>query len=125
MTMLTIIVSSVCCCASGSRADRHVLRDGVAGMVCPRFGLGPDHHRLKTGYWLGSTPAAQERVKFYGAIVSAIAAAAPSCCWRTFQFGEAAVGDVRPCCAPQPHHEGLVGLMSQQPVAWILSERAP
>jgi len=97
----------------------------IAGMVCTALSVsGQTITDLKTGYWLGSTPAAQERVKFYGAIVSAIAAAATILLLaRTFQFGEAAVGDVRPVlAAPQAAiMKALVeGFMSQQPVAWIL-----
>ena len=126
MTMLTIIVSSVVLLRfglSGTTGMFFVM--AIAGMVCTALSVsGQTITDLKTGYWLGSTPAAQERVKFYGAIVSAIAAAATILLLaRTFQFGEAAVGDVRPVlAAPQAAiMKALVeGFMSQQPVAWIL-----
>jgi len=79
---------------------------------------------LKTGYWLGSTPVTQQRVKFLGVIVSAIAAGfAIVMLAQAYQFGEAAVGDVRPIlAAPQASiMKALVeGFMSHQPVAYLL-----
>jgi putative OPT family oligopeptide transporter len=79
---------------------------------------------LKTGYWLGSTPAAQERVKFLGIVVSALAAAGTIVFLaQTFQFGEAVPGDPRPVLAsPQAAiMKTLVqGFMDRQPVAYIL-----
>jgi putative OPT family oligopeptide transporter len=126
MTMLTIIVSSVVLLRfglSGTTGMFFVM--AIAGMVCTALSVsGQTVTDLKTGYWLGSTPAAQERVKFYGAIVSAVAAAATILLLaRTFQFGEAAVGDARPVlAAPQAAiMKALVeGFMSEQPVAWVL-----
>ena len=39
----------------------------IAGMVCTALSVsGQTITDLKTGYWLGSTPAVQERVKFLG-----------------------------------------------------------
>jgi putative OPT family oligopeptide transporter len=79
---------------------------------------------LKTGYWLGSTPAVQERVKFLGILASAVAAALTIVLLaRTFQFGEATPGDARVVLAsPQASiMKALVqGFMSRQPVAYIL-----
>ena len=79
---------------------------------------------LKTGYWLGSTPAAQEKVKFLGIVAAAIAAGLTIVMLaRAFQFGEAAPGDLRVVLpAPQASiMKSLVeGFMSQQPVAYIL-----
>jgi uncharacterized oligopeptide transporter (OPT) family protein len=79
---------------------------------------------LKTGYWLGSTPAAQERVKFYGVIASSIFVGLTIVLLaRTFQFGEAAPGDTRVVLAsPQASimKELVRGFMSRQPIAYIL-----
>jgi len=79
---------------------------------------------LKTGYWLGSTPAVQERVKFLGIIASSVAAGlAIVMLAQAFQFGEAAPGDTRAVlAAPQASiMQALVqGFMSRQPVAWVL-----
>jgi putative OPT family oligopeptide transporter len=79
---------------------------------------------LKTGYWLGATPAVQERVKFYGVVAGSIAAGlAVVMLAQAFQFGEAAPGDSRAVlAAPQASiMQALVsGFMSRQPVAWTL-----
>ena len=95
----------------------------IAGMVCTALSVsGQTITDLKTGYWLGSTPAAQERVKFLGVIASAAAAGlAIVMLAQAFQFGEAAPGDARAVlAAPQASiMQALVqGFMSRQPVAW-------
>ena len=46
----------------------------IAGMVCTALSVsGQTITDFKTGYWLGSTPAAQEKVKFLGVIAASIA----------------------------------------------------
>jgi putative OPT family oligopeptide transporter len=126
MTMLTIIVSSVVLLKfglSGTTGMFFVM--AIAGMVCTALSVsGQAITDLKTGYWLGSTPAAQERVKFWGILASAVAAAFTIMLLaKTFQFGEALPGDTRVVlAAPQASiMKALVeGFMSQQPVAYIL-----
>jgi putative OPT family oligopeptide transporter len=94
-------------------------------MVCTALSVsGQTITDLKTGYWLGSTPAAQEKVKFLGVIVAAIAAGLTIVMLATaFQFGEAAPGDTR-VVLPSPQAaimKSLVeGFMSQHEVAYIL-----
>jgi putative OPT family oligopeptide transporter len=126
MTMLTIIVSSVVLLRFGLTGPTGMFFVmALAGMVCSALSLsGQTITDLKAGYWLGSTPAAQEKVKFYGIVVSAIAAGLTiALLARTFQFGEALPGDPRPVL-PSPQAaimKSLVeGFMSQQPVAYIL-----
>src|SRR6185503_13481841 len=79
---------------------------------------------LKTGYWLGSTPSAQEKVNFLGVIAAAVAVGLTIVMLaRVFQFGEAAAGDVRPVlAAPQASiMQALVeGFMNREPIAYIL-----
>ncbi len=79
---------------------------------------------LKTGYWLGSTPAAQEKVKFAGMIAAAAAAGLTIVLLaHTFQFGESAPGDLRPVlAAPQASimKALAVGFLSRQPVTYLL-----
>jgi len=126
MTMLTIIVSSVVLLRfglSGTTGMFFVM--AIAGMVCTALSIsGQTITDLKAGYWLGSTPAVQEKVKFLGIIASAIAAAFTIVLLaKTFQFGEALPGDARVVlAAPQASiMKALVeGFMSQQPVAYIL-----
>ena len=126
MTMLTVIISSVVLLrfgVSGQAGMFFVM--AIAGMVCTALSVsGQTITDLKTGYWLGSTPAVQERVKFVGIIASAAAAGlAIVMLAQTFQFGEAAPGDTRAVlAAPQASiMQALVqGFMSRQPVAWML-----
>jgi putative OPT family oligopeptide transporter len=126
MTMLTIIVSAVVLLrfgVSGTTGMFFVM--AIAGVVCTALSIsGQFITDLKTGYWLGATPAAQERVKFLGLAVSAVVAAGTIVALaHGFQFGEAAPNDLRPVL-PSPQAsimKALVeGFMSRQPVAGIL-----
>jgi putative OPT family oligopeptide transporter len=126
MTMLTIIISSAVLLRfglSGTTGMFFVM--AMAGMVCTALSVsGQAITDLKTGYWIGSTPAAQEKIKFAGVIAAAIAAGLTIVMLaRTFQFGEAATGDLRPVLAsPQASiMKALVeGFMSRQPIAYLL-----
>ena len=126
MTMLTIIISSVVLLefgVSGRTGMFFVM--AIAGMVCTALSVsGQTITDLKTGHWLGSTPAAQERVKFLGVVVaSAVAGLTIAVLAVKFQFGEQAPGDARAVLAsPQASiMKALVeGFMSRQPVAYLL-----
>jgi len=126
MTMLTIIVSSVVLLEfglSGTTGMFFVM--AIAGMVCAALSVsGQTITDFKTGYWLGSTPAVQERVKFLGVLASALAAALTVVLLaKAFQFGESAPGDVREVlAAPQASiMKALVeSFMSRAPVAYVL-----
>jgi putative OPT family oligopeptide transporter len=126
MTMLTIIISSVVLLnfgLSGTTGMFFVM--AIAGMVCTALSVsGQTITDLKTGYWLGSTPAAQEKVKFLGAIAASIAAGLTIVMLAQFyQFGEAAPGDSRGVlAAPQASiMKALVeGFMSGRPVTTLL-----
>jgi putative OPT family oligopeptide transporter len=126
MTMLTIIISSVVLLRFGLSGEAGMFFVmAIAGMVCTALAVsGQTITDLKTGYWLGSTPAVQEKVKFLGVLASALAAGvAIVVLARTFQFGEQVAGDARPLlAAPQASiMQALVqGFMSQQPIAYIL-----
>jgi putative OPT family oligopeptide transporter len=126
MTMLTIIISAVLLLnfgLSGTTGMFFIM--AIAGMVCTALCVsGQFITDLKAGYWLGSTPAAQEKVKFIGVIAAAITAGLTIVLLaHTFQFGEAAPGDTRPLlAAPQASimKALVVGFMSHQPVAYML-----
>ena len=126
MTMLTIIISCVVLLRfglSGTAGMFFVM--AIAGMVCTALSVsGQTITNLKSGYWLGSTPAAQEKVQFLGVLAAAAAAGlAIVMLAHTFQFGEAAPGDLRPVLAsPQAAiMKALVqGFMSRQPVTYLL-----
>jgi putative OPT family oligopeptide transporter len=126
MTMLTIIISSIVLLnfgLSGPTGMFFVM--AMAGMVCTALSVsGQTITDLKTGYWLGSTPAAQEKIKFVGVIAASLAAGLTIVMLaQAFQFGEAAPGDTR-VILPSPQAsimKALVeGFMSRQPVAYIL-----
>jgi putative OPT family oligopeptide transporter len=126
MTMLTIIVSSVVLLRfglSGTAGMFFVM--AIAGMVCTALSVsGQTITDFKTGYWLGSTPAAQEKVKFLGVLAAAVASGLTiAMLARAFQFGEAVQGDARTVLvAPQASiMKALVlGFMSHQPVTYLL-----
>jgi putative OPT family oligopeptide transporter len=126
MTMLTIIISSIVLLefgVSGRTGMFFVM--AIAGMVCTALAVsGQTITDLKTGYWLGSTPAVQERVKFLGVICSAVVVGLVIVALaQTFQFGESVPGDPRPVLvSPQASiMKALVeGFMSRQPVPWLL-----
>jgi putative OPT family oligopeptide transporter len=126
MTMLTIIISSIVLLRfglSGTTGMFFVM--ALAGVVCTALSIsGQAVTDFKTGYWLGSTPAAQEKVKFLGVIAASVAVGLTIVMLaRAFQFGEAAPGDLR-TVLPSPQAsimKALVeGFMSRQPVAYIL-----
>jgi putative OPT family oligopeptide transporter len=126
MTMLTVIVSSVVLLEFGltGRTGMFFVM-AIAGMVCTALSVsGQTVTDLKVGYWLGSTPRAQERVKFLGVLVAAVVAALTIVLLaRYFQFGEAAPGDGRTVLAsPQASLMKVLveGFMSHQPVAYLL-----
>jgi putative OPT family oligopeptide transporter len=126
MTMLTVIISSVVLLKfglSGTTGMFFVM--ALAGMVCTALCVsGQFITDLKAGYWLGNTPAAQEKVKFVGVIAAAAAAGLTIVLLaHTFQFGEAVPGNSHPVlAAPQAAimKALVVGFMSHQPVTWLL-----
>ena len=126
MTMLTVIISSVVLVKfglSGNTGMFFVM--AIAGMVCTALCVsGQFITDLKAGYWLGSTPAAQEKVKFLGILAAAAAAGLTIVLLaHGFQFGEQALGDGRPVlAAPQASimKALVVGFMSRQPVTYLL-----
>lgn len=126
MTLLTVIVSAVVLLKfglSGTTGMFFVM--ALAGMVCVALcASGQFITDLKAGYWIGSTPAAQEKVKFVGIAASAITAGLTIVLLaKAFQFGEAAPGDMRQVLvAPQASALKAIveGFMSGQPVAYVL-----
>jgi putative OPT family oligopeptide transporter len=126
MTLLTVIVSAVVLLKFGlSGTSGMFFVMALAGMVCVALcASGQFITDLKAGYWIGSTPSAQERVKFVGVAVAAITAGLTIVLLaHAFQFGEAVPGDPRQVLvAPQASALKAVvsGFMSGQPVAYML-----
>jgi len=122
MTMLTIIISAVVLLNFGLSGDTGMFFVmAIAGMVCTALCVsGQFITDLKAGYWIGSTPAAQQKVKFIGVITAAIIGGLTIVMLaHGYKFGE--TGD-RALAAPQASimKALVVGFMSRQPVAYML-----
>ena len=73
MTLMTLIIASAIFVAIGINGTSGIVASMViGGVVCTALSMaGGFVTDLKIGYWLGSTPAKQERWKFLGTLVSA------------------------------------------------------
>ena len=73
MTLMTLIITSVIMVAAGlSGTAGMVAALIIGGVVCTALSMsGCFVTDLKIGYWLGSTPAVQQRWKFLGTLVAA------------------------------------------------------
>ena len=127
MTMLTIMISSVVLLKFGlSGPTGMFFVMAIAGMVCTALSVsGQTITDLKTGYWLGSTPQVQERVKFLGVVAASIAAGLTiAMLSRMYFFGDAPDGTAaeKILAAPQASiMKALVqSFMNREPVAWAL-----
>jgi putative OPT family oligopeptide transporter len=126
MTLLTVIVAAVVLLKFGlSGATGMFFVMALAGMVCVALcASGQFVTDLKAGYWVGSTPAAQEKVKFIAVVAAAVTAGFTIILLaKAFQFGEAMPGDPRQVLvAPQASALKAVvsGFMSGQPAPYIL-----
>jgi putative OPT family oligopeptide transporter len=123
MTMLTIIISSAVLLQfglSGTTGMFFVM--AIAGMVCTALSIsGQTVTDLKAGYWLGSTPSAQEKMKILGVIASSIAVGLTIVMLaQSYTFGDGVGSKV--LVAPQAAiMKTLVeGFMNHQPIAYML-----
>jgi len=73
MTLMTLILASVIMVAVGLKGTGGIVSALImGGVVCTALSMaGGFITDLKIGYWLGSTPATQEKWKFLGTLVSA------------------------------------------------------
>ncbi|MDR0547008.1 MAG: oligopeptide transporter, OPT family [Dysgonamonadaceae bacterium] len=73
MTLMTLILASVVLVAVGLKGTYGMLAALImGGVVCTALSMaGGFITDLKIGYWIGTTPANQEKWKFLGALVSA------------------------------------------------------
>ena len=74
MTLMTLILASVIMVAVGLKGSTGIVSALImGGVVCTALSMaGGFITDLKIGYWLGSTPAVQQRWKFLGTLVSAL-----------------------------------------------------
>ncbi|RKY80623.1 oligopeptide transporter, OPT family [candidate division KSB1 bacterium] len=75
MTLMTLILASVILIQLGLRGPAGMVSALIIGsVVCTALSMsGGFITDLKIGYWLGATPAAQERSKLMGSLVAALA----------------------------------------------------
>ncbi|MDR0754076.1 MAG: oligopeptide transporter, OPT family, partial [Prevotellaceae bacterium] len=74
MTLMTLILSSVIMVAAGLKGSTGIVASLImGGVVCTALSMaGGFITDLKIGYWLGSTPATQQKWKFLGTLVAAV-----------------------------------------------------
>ena len=119
MTLMTLIISSVVLRAVGlSGPDGMVAALLIGGVVCTALSMsGGFVSDLKIGYWLGTTPATQQKWKFLGTIVAAVSVTGVIMMLNaTYGF----TSDLLP--APQANAMAAViePLMTGQPAPWLL-----
>ncbi|MFO7609384.1 MAG: oligopeptide transporter, OPT family [Candidatus Krumholzibacteriia bacterium] len=119
MTLMTLIISSVILRAVGLDGyDGIVAALLIGGVVCTALSMsGGFVSDLKIGYWLGTTPATQEKWKFLGTVVAAVSVTGVIMMLNaTYGF----TSDALP--APQANAMAAViePLMTGQPAPWLL-----
>jgi putative OPT family oligopeptide transporter len=120
MTLMTLIISSVILKAVGLEGpDGIVAALLIGGVVCTALSMsGGFVSDLKIGYWLGTTPAVQQKWKYLGTIVAAVAVTGVIMMLaKTPGFeGEGAL--------PAPQANAMAALieplMTGQPAPWLL-----
>jgi putative OPT family oligopeptide transporter len=119
MTLMTLIVSSVVLRAVGLGGESGIVAALlIGGVVCTALSMsGGFVSDLKIGYWLGTTPATQQKWKFLGTIVAAVSVTAVIMMLNaTYGFQSEALP------APQANAMAAViePLMTGQPAPWLL-----
>ncbi|MDF1612706.1 OPT family oligopeptide transporter [Stygiobacter electus] len=119
MTLMTLILSSIVLVSAGlSGPTGMVSALIIGGVVCTALSqAGAFITDLKIGYWLGTTPANQEKWKFVGTTISAATVVwVISLLDQTYGFASGGLA------APQANAMAAViqPLMSNQPTPWAL-----
>jgi putative OPT family oligopeptide transporter len=120
MTLMTLIVSSVILVSIGLKGENGILVALlIGGVVCTALSMaGGFITDLKIGYWLGTTPASQEKLKFLGILLSAASVGfVIFMLHKTFGFGPGSILE-----APQASAMAAVikPLMTGQSAPWML-----
>ena len=126
MTLMTLILTSVLLVQAGLSGPSGMLAALlIGGVVCTSLSMaGGLITDLKIGYWIGSTPAQQQRAKFLGTIVAAATVGAVMLMLnQAYGFvpsAEHAADKV--FAAPQANAMAAVikTLLSNEPVPWLL-----
>ncbi len=124
MTLMTLILSSVILVIAGLKGPVGMVAALlVGGVVCTALSMaGGLITDLKIGYWIGSTPARQERFKFLGTIVAAFSVGLIIIILNDAYGFVKSVEHPKPLVAPQANAMKAVieTLMSDAPVPWLL-----
>ncbi len=77
MTIMTLIITALVLVAAGLKGDAGMVASLlIGGVVCTALSTaGGFITDLKIGYWIGTTPAKQEKWKFLGVLVAAVTVA--------------------------------------------------
>ncbi|MCB1183305.1 oligopeptide transporter, OPT family [bacterium] len=119
MTLMTLIISSVVLRAVGLGGESGIVAALlIGGVVCTALSMsGGFVSDLKIGYWLGTTPATQQKWKFVGTVFAAVAVTGVIMLLNaTYGFQSEALP------APQANAMAAViePLMTGQPAPWLL-----
>ncbi len=119
MTLMTLILSSVILVKAGLSGEKGMLAALlIGGTVCTALSMaGGFITDLKIGYWLGTTPAKQEKYKFLGTLFSAASVGfVILVLYKTYGFGPGGLE------APQASAMAAVlePLMTGSPAPWLL-----
>jgi putative OPT family oligopeptide transporter len=119
MTLMTLIISSVILVSIGLKGESGMLVALLIGsVVCTSLSMsGAFITDLKIGYWLGTTPATQQRYKFLGTFLAAASVGLVILMLhKTYGFGPGGLE------APQASAMAAVlkPLMTGQPAPWLL-----
>ncbi len=124
MTLMTLILASVILVKLGLTGTPGMLAALlIGGVVCTTLSTaGGTITDLKVGYWIGATPALQERSKLLGTLVaSATVGGVMLLLNQVYGFVESAA---HPTPLPAPQANAMVAviktLMSNEPVPWLL-----
>ncbi len=124
MTLMTLILTSVVLAAAGlTGAYGQMAALLIGGVVCTALSVaGAFVTDLKIGYWIGSTPWNQERFKFIGVVVSAIAVTLVIILLNSTYGFVKTPETPDPLPAPQANAMAAVlkTLMSTESVPWLL-----
>jgi putative OPT family oligopeptide transporter len=126
MTLMTLILTSVFLVEAGLSGKAGMLAALlIGGVVCTALSMaGGLITDLKIGYWLGSTPAVQQRSKLLGTIVAAATVGAVILLLnQAYGFVPSAIHPAdKVFAAPQANAMAAVikTLMSNEPVPWLL-----
>jgi putative OPT family oligopeptide transporter len=126
MTLMTLILTSVLLVQAGLSGPSGMLAALlIGGVVCTALSMaGGLITDLKIGYWIGSTPAQQQRAKFLGTIVAAATVGAVMLMLnQAYGFVPSADHPAdKVFAAPQANAMAAVikTLLSNEPVPWLL-----